>query len=485
MSFLDISIVAIYLVVTFAGGVLAKKYIGSVADYLVAGRGMGLYLGIASLISSEIGIITYMYFAELGYLTGFSSFITGIIICLTLLFLGATGFVIRKLRELKLMTIPEYFEFRYGRGVRVLAGVLMAVGGTLNLGIFPVVEAKFLNIVLGLSDEYLTLTMASLLIVALIYTAAGGMVSLLVTNYVQYLFLSLGTVLVTFMALYQVGWTRIVHTVTSTYGAEGYDPLVNPTYGWTFLFWQFLIWIAVLTSWQSVAMRTFSTKDERVGRKIFVGTALLFLGRAILPMFWGIAALAYLGSGVASLDAMPIFLSKILPLGVMGLVIAGMLAASMSTYSSYLLAWSSIISQDVIAPVLGRPLDEKRKIRLNRITIIFLTLFILFWSLVYKLPGPAYFYLNITASIFIGGTLACLVFGLYWRRANRLGAYLAFLLSAGSTLGFFFAEIPAKISGFASFGLAFAGMIIGVWVGSLLGHKPPSEPSKETRDDEP
>ncbi len=468
MSPRDLTIVVIYLLVTFTLGILTKKYIGSISDYLVAGRGMGLYLGIASLISSEIGIITYMYFAQLGYLTGFASFVTGIIIFLMLIFLGTTGFVIKKLRELKLMTIPEYFEFRYSRGVRILGGVLMAVGGILNLGIFPLVEAKFLNVVLGLPEEYLTLTMASLLVGALIYTAAGGMVSLLVTNYVQYLFLSVGTLLVTFMALSEVGLTRIVSTVSTTYGTEGYDPFTNPTYGWTFIFWQLLVWMAVLTSWQSVAMRTFSTKDAQVGKKIFVGTAFLFLGRAVLPMFWGIAALAYLGSEVDSLDAMPIFLSRILPLGVMGLVIAGMLAASMSTYSSYLLAWSSIISQDVVAPVLGRELSEKSKILLNRVTIVLVTLFILFWSLVYKLPGPAYFYLNITANIFIGGTLACLVFGLYWRRASRLGAYLAFLLGAASAMGFFVLDVSADVAGFASFGLAFAGMILG----SLLDPKP-------------
>jgi hypothetical protein len=83
-----------------------------------------------------------MYFAELGYLTGFTSFTLGMIIFVVVLLVGATGFVIKRLRELNLMTIPEYFEFRYGRDVRVLAGVLMALGGSLNLGIFPVVEAK-------------------------------------------------------------------------------------------------------------------------------------------------------------------------------------------------------------------------------------------------------------------------------------------------------------------------------------------------------
>ena len=88
------------------------------------------------------------------------------------------------------MTVPEYFERRYGRGVRVLAGVLMAVGGSLNLGIFPLIEARFLTILTGIDPRYVTWTMAALLLLALAYTAVGGMVSLLLTNYLQYVLLA-------------------------------------------------------------------------------------------------------------------------------------------------------------------------------------------------------------------------------------------------------------------------------------------------------
>ena len=66
MSFLDICIVVIYLLITFVAGLLTKKYIGSVRGLPGGRTGDGFVSGIASLISSEIGIITYMYFANSG-----------------------------------------------------------------------------------------------------------------------------------------------------------------------------------------------------------------------------------------------------------------------------------------------------------------------------------------------------------------------------------------------------------------------------------
>ena len=78
------------------------------------------------------------------------------------------------------MTVPEYLERRYASGVRIVAGVLMAVGGSLNLGIFPLIEARFLAILTGLEPRHVTWVMAGLLAAALwlnFATAVGAPVS--------------------------------------------------------------------------------------------------------------------------------------------------------------------------------------------------------------------------------------------------------------------------------------------------------------------
>jgi SSS family solute:Na+ symporter len=541
-SVLDGAIAVLSLLATLGIGLRVKRYIGTIEDYLVANRGMGLYVGAASLVSTEVGIITYMYQAQFGFVAGFSAFATGLITLGVCLVVGRTGFVITRLREMQILTVPEYFERRYGRSVRVLAGLLMAFGGSLNLGIFPIIEARFLAVVTGIPARYLGLTMAALLLVALAYTALGGMVSLIVTNYVQYVFLAAGTVIVTVACLRHVGWSGMVGAVESHMGGRGFDPVADLGVG--FILWQVLLWVALMTVWQSVAMRTFSTKDAAVGKKMFTLTGFLFLGRALIPMAWGIAALAFFwgraepvvapvaptrlaqvlqldaqleGSFAGDLEAgrleralpqvdllerlareekaatpeaarfedaardrkgeigllaMPWMLAATLPTGILGLVVAGMLAASISTYAGYFLGWSSIIAQDIVAPLAGGELSNQARLRLTRLTVLGLTVFIMIWSLVYDLPGPAYFYLQVTANLFMAPTLIAVVGGLYWRRASATGAVLAFVLGALTSLTYLVPslEIDVATAGNLSWGLAVAGFVAG----SLL--VPPSLP---------
>src|SRR5512142_1047013 len=132
----DWFIVVGYLLLCIAVGLLGKKYIGNVTHYLVAGRELGMYAGIATLAATEIGTITFMYNGELGYKYGFAAFAAALISGLVMIVVGRTGFVIRHFRALKLMTVPEFFEVKYSRGLRLVTGILVALGGILNMGVF-------------------------------------------------------------------------------------------------------------------------------------------------------------------------------------------------------------------------------------------------------------------------------------------------------------------------------------------------------------
>ena len=74
----DGSIVGVYLLATMIAGIMVRKFVGKVEDFLVAGREMNVYLGIASLAATEFGIVTCMYTAENGYQKGFSGSSVGI-----------------------------------------------------------------------------------------------------------------------------------------------------------------------------------------------------------------------------------------------------------------------------------------------------------------------------------------------------------------------------------------------------------------------
>lgn len=460
----DYLIVAVYLGATLTAGLWGKRLIGGIDDYLVAGRGLGLNLGIATLAATEIGTVTFMYYAQLGYRTGFAALLTGLISGVAMLVVGATGFVVSRFRKLELMTVPEYFERRYSRRLRVLAGTLVAIGGLLNMGVFLRVEGTFLMILTGIPMRWLVLVMSVILVLEMLYTVLGGMVSIVITDFLQYVALSLGTILVTLYCVLHVGWGKMTAAVTHNLGTAGWNALHNPAFGWNYIFFQILIWLAVNTCWQTTAMRSMAMRNPELSQRVFRWTGLIYLGRGMLPMLWGIAALAVFGPHHHSMTAMPRLLAQLLGPGVKGLVVAAMLAATMSCNSSYLLGWSSIIAQDVIQPLRRRALDSRAQIRLNRWSNLFVSLFIMVWSLWYTLPGPMYFYLNITATIFLSGTFSAVVGGLYWRRASVAGGYAALLTGALASLGYFFLKLPAQYAGFASFGLAAAALVAGSWL---------------------
>lgn len=474
LSAIDIVIIVAYLGLSFYSGVFVKKYIRSISDFLTADRSMGLNLGLASLVSSEIGIITFMYMAEAGYRSGFVALMMGFPFFFILYFLGKTGFIVKPLLEMRITTIPELFERTFGPGVRFYGGLLMAIGGIINFGVFPGVEAKFINVLTGIPQSSLLLTMIVLLTLVLIYTAFGGMVSVIFTNYVQFVLLSLGMVLITVLGTAKIGWPNIVRAVNDNYGAAGTNPFApGSQFGWSYLVWQTLSVLSVSIA-PYMTMRLFSSRDSGTGKRILTWSSVMFLGRAFIPVFWGIMALAFLATRPDDpLQALPLMIAGVTPKGILGIVVAAMLAASMSTYASYLLSWSAIISQDIVGVavkrITGRKPGNRAQLTVSRVTMAAIIVFIIWWSFFYKSEEMLLFYLMLAANLFLPGTLIAAIFGLYGKkkswgllRARTLGAYLAFTFGAFPTVWFFLpSHPPAGRLGALSYAAALAGMILG------------------------
>ena len=195
-------------------------------------------------------------------------------------------------------------------------------------------------------------------------------------------------------------------------------------------------------------MRACSVESTRVVKRLYVWSSIGFLIRNVLPNFLGICALVYMWQSaighdvffgadgkpvddkILTLHAMPVFLGQILPVGFIGLVGAGMLAAFMSTHDSYLLCWSSVLVQDVVAPCTRNGLSTRTRLTLARVFIFVIGAFLLIWSLWYPLGEDLWNYMAVSGAIYFIGAFVLLLGGLYWKRASRVGAYLA--LGAGS-----------------------------------------------------
>ncbi len=438
LTVLDGSIIGIYLLITMIAGVAIRRYVRRVEDFIVAGREMNVYLGIASLAATEFGIVTCMYAAQNGYDKGFAGAIPGLLTFAGMFLVGVTGFCIKPLRDSGVMTIPELFEKKYGSRVRWAAGVVIVLGGLLNMGVFLRMGGDFLVNAAHLDGHYLELMMTVLLVGVAVYTIVGGMLSVLVTDFLQFIVMSAGLIITTLLILSKVGWSALVNTVETHHGAGGFNPLANPTMGWSYVIFNALLNTAATLTWQTQIARVLSAKDSATGRKVYTRTSFFFVARWLIPGIWGIAALALLTPEQTPQDsilAMPRMLGMILPAGLMGLLIAAMLAADMSTDSSYMLTWSSVIYNDILAPFRKTRWSEKKGLLWNRAIVAAIGVFLLIYGLWYKIEGDAWTYLGITGTIYLASMSTLLVACCYWKRANSWGAAAAIVFGALMPVG--------------------------------------------------
>jgi solute:Na+ symporter, SSS family len=273
--------------------------------------------------------------------------------------------------------------------------------------------------------------------------------SVLITDFLQFVVMSVGLIAVTILILVYVGWDKIVTTVETNYGAGGFNPFVHPDLGWQYVVFQVLLNFAAVLTWQTTIARVLAAKDSLTGQKIYVRTSFFFVCRFLIPGIWGIAALATLGQVTNSLDAMPTFLSTFVPVGLMGLCIAAMLAADMSTDSSYMLTWGSVIYNDIMAPFRKTPWSEKKGIFVNRTIVALIGVFLLFYGLWYPLEGDVWTYLGITGTIYLASISVLLISSCYWKRANNWGAIGSIIFSAAIPVLFLVLEKTPATRDFA------------------------------------
>jgi len=485
---LDWIIVVVYMAFTFGIGIYAKRSVSGLAGYIVAGRSLKVGVCTAGMIATELGTVTIMYMGEGGYRNGFSALVLGIIMTAVYFAVGKSGFVIEGLRRLRVMTVPEFYDVKYSRSARILGGFVLFVGGTLNMGVFLKLDGVFFGHAMGFGDSAVAVIMVIMLLLVVLYTIFGGMMSVVVTSYIQYAVISISMLVVTIFALHAVSIPRVAEAVANNLGAGGFNPFTNENLGWVFILWMLITNFAAAALWQPGTSRALSAESPETGKKVFTIASLTFAGRAMIPMLWGVIALSMFPglTGEAAMSAMPRMLGTVLPTGVIGILIAGMLAASMSTYASYLLAWASVITRDVIWALTKESLSEKTVMLITRIWVGLIGIFLLVFGLWYTIPSSSLKYIYITGNMYTAGAISAVGFGLYWKKANNVGAYAALITGAVSPMAFLvlanYADaLPsflkwiadANISGFLSFGLGALGMVVG----SLLTQKscPPKD----------
>lgn len=480
---IDWIIVMVYICIPVVIGVVVRKYVRQLSDFIVAGRSLRLFIAIATMTGTELGLVTVMYNSELGFKHGFSAFHVGIIETLCILAIGLTGFIVYKLRQLRIMTIPEFYEKRFGRDVRIIGGFILALGGILNMGLFLQAGARFMMGVTGYSNPAgLKLFMSIMLIMVLIYTVLGGMVSVVLNDFLQFIVLSIGMIIGSYFAITKIGWDNLFSAPATVDKTSWFNPVAEGSgFGMIYVIFMVVLTFSAGALWQSGTLRALSAKTPKIAKQLYAWSSVSYLARRVIPMLWGICAFVFVSQTPKLLSAfqgpealnsqfgMPIFIAKVLPSGFLGLIAAGMFAAFMSTHDSYLLSWSSVITQDIVAPIKKGKLSDKTRLLITRISIVSIGLFLLIWGLWFEAPVSLWNYMAVTGTIYLAGAFTVITAGLYWKKASKTGATIALLAGLLAILGIGpwtqGENVPYYLSdkfiGVMTFVIAFLGMILG------------------------
>jgi solute:Na+ symporter, SSS family len=504
---IDWLIVVICMAVLIFGVSLSKKYVQSVADFLSAGRTAGRYMITVSQGMAAIGAITIVGQWEMNYVAGFALRWWEFIMAVVLLGITVSGWVLYRFRQTRALTIAQFLEVRYSRNFRIFTGILAFISGLLNFGIFPAVSARFLiyftgiplNInIVGIEVSTFPLVMASFLLVSLYFVFSGGQIAVIITEFIQGVFSNFTFLMIIIFALFFVNWDQIFNAVIT---APENQSLINP-YKTSkvpdFNFWYFLInvigVIYVKLSWQGSQGFNSSAKSAHEAKMGEVLGNLRDIPKWLFLVFIPIIAYTILhnsdfSSIAQSVDAtmstigdkavqnqlrIPLVLSKILPVGVMGAFMAVMLMATIGTHNSYMHSWGSIFIQDVIMPFRNKPFEPNQHLKVLRISILGVCIFIFIFSLVFPLTDFIFMYFAITAAIFVGGSGAVIIGGLYWKRGTTLAAWSALIVgSVVSVTGIILQQVykDFPINGQYFWGIAMGTSSIVYVLVSLLGKK--------------
>ncbi len=476
MASVDWIIVVVPCLIVVIVALRVRKYVRTPSDFLAAGRSAGRYLVTTADGMGAVGLITAVGLFEVFYNSGFSIAWWQQLQPAILMFVAIFGFIIYRYRETRALTMAQFFEMRYSRRLRICMGFLAFVSGIINFGIFPIVGARFFIYFCGLPTHFqlgpltisnYALLSGSFLLVALFFVLRGGQLQIMVTDFVQGLFCGVLFLVIAVTVLCSFSLEQLFAGVANRPAGKS---MLNPFD--TGELEDFNLWYVAISlfatvygymSWQgnsaynASALNPHEAKMGKIlsGWRLFsqtlmftlLGLAAVVLLHAPPPQHAGLDvdwtaasqtahakiadAAAAEGQQIGKQMTVPIAIGEFLPVGTRGCFILMMLFLMVSTDVAYLHAWGCILVQDVILPIRGKHLAPAEHLKWLRWSITGVALFAFLFGLFFPLGDYIFFFMNITAAVYMGGSGAVIIGGLYWNRATTAGAWAAMIVGSG------------------------------------------------------
>jgi len=451
LGYADWGVIVLYFLIIF--GVAAWATIQersgeeNSADYFLAGRNVGWFVIGASLFASNIGSEHLIGLAGTGASSGVAVGQFEILASIILLLLGwvFVPFYVKS----GVFTMPEFLERRYSAGARrylatisIIAYVLTKISVTIFAGgvVFTAIGVPFWTGALIV----VTVTGA--------YTILGGLRAVLYTDLVQVFVLIGGAVAVTVIGIGKLGGWAELQAAAGTGFFDMWKPMSHPDFPWTgIVFGAPILGVWYWCTDQFIVQRTLSAKNIDHARRGTIFAGWLKLLPVFIFVIPGIVAYALSQQGALQLadpdQALPVLVGALLPVGLRGIVVAGLLAALMSSLSSVFNSCSTLVTWDVYRE-LNPDATERQLVWVGRLSTVVLTVLGLAWiPFMDSISGQLYTYLQSVQGYISPPIAAVFLLGIFSKRVNATGAMASLLggfVIGVLRLGFELYNGPAK-----------------------------------------
>ncbi len=439
MHIIDILIFTVYMLFVLGIGIYFLRKNKNADDYYVGGRSMSSPVIGLSVVATDVGGGFSIGLGGLGFLMGLSGS--------WMLFTGLLGawlsavFLIPKAgklsKRLKLYTFPQLFEYFYSPRVALLAGIISAVGYIGFTSSQLLAGAKLASA----TFEGLDMTTALIFmgVIAVAYTAMGGLKAVIYTDVVQWIILLAGLILIGIpLGYHAIGGMEAIRATLP----DEFLKLNN--IGWpTILNWAVTIipiWFVGMTLYQ----RIYATRTPREAQKAwYIAGAFEWPVMAFMGVILGLFARVAFENGMFShmgfapgemMDAemgLPLLLRTILPVGLMGLMMAAYFSAVMSTADSCIMAASGNIESDILKKI--RPLPKSKRARLIQSQLITLGIGLLGLLIALRMENVLELMLH-SYAFMVSGLFIPVLGAFFTRKGSATAAFWAMITGGGTTL---------------------------------------------------
>jgi SSS family solute:Na+ symporter len=412
--------IIVYLLLTVLIGYWASRKVRTSGDFILAGRSLPLFLSSSALFATWFGSET-VFGASSEFLKGGLYNVIedpfGAALCLVLFGL----FFARKLYNMNLLTLGDFFKVRYGKRLELVAGVFIVPSYVGYIAAQLVAMGLILNVVTGMAIWQGVVASA---VVVTFYTYIGGMWAISITDFVQSIII-IGGLLV--LAIILSGKAGGVTTVLNEVPPDTFRffPEASAT--------EIIAWLA---AWSVLGLGSIPSQDvfQRVMSSNSVNTAVrssfiaagLYLTVAMLPLFISLCV-RHLYPEFTQGDtqlALPSMVLAHATMPVQILFFGSLLSAIMSTTSSAILAPAAIFSENLVKPLAKHRLADKHFLAITRFAVLG---FALIATVVACLRSNIYELVGESSILSLVSLFAPMVLGLYWKKASAMGALLAMI----------------------------------------------------------